>query len=199
MIEEEKYEQILKEGLILDHYLLLCNIKNGVKPLNNKRVQGFINLLTKKDYLKEDALTEKGLALVEDCILTEVVATQEKKKMSHQEWVAGLYERIQAKMKELTGSTQMRATIDKKPYSFVPNVADLSKVLLRAITAYKLKDDAKIEKVIMSYITTCAEKKSWFPILQYYIMKDGMSKLVTDIENGGEESEPEFKSTQKFV
>lgn len=199
MIEEEKYEAILKEGLILDHYLLLCNIKNGIKPLNNKRVQGFINLLTKKGYLQEDQLTEKGLALVEDCEVAQVVATQEKGKQSYSEWVTGLYDRIQTRMKELTGSTQVRATIDKKPYSFVPNATDLAKVLQRAITAYKLKDYAKIEKAIMAYITTCAEKKSWFPILQYYIMKDGMSRLVTDIENGSEPDEPEFKSTQKFV
>ena len=51
------------------------------------------------------------------------------------------------------------------------------------MTAYKLSDLDKIEKTIISYINKCATSKSWFPILQYYIFKNNMSTMVTDMEN----------------
>lgn len=200
MIEDSKYREILDSGLILDHYFLLCNIKNGIKPVDSKRIQGFINLLTKKDYIKDDVLTEKGLLLVENCSFSQVVVTDDKEnKVDFGTWAAGLHVRLQEKLKELTGSTQMRAQIDRgKAYSFLPNATDLAKVLHRVITAYKLKDYDKIEKALMKYIEECKDRKNWFPILQYYIMKDGTSRLVTALESEQEETS-EYKSTQKFI
>lgn len=195
MIDDEEYNQILEQGLILDHWMVLCNIKNGVKQVKNRRIQGFINLLTKKDYIKDDALTEKGEALVKDCELITQVAIEANLPI----WTTELHGRLQEKLKELTGRTQVVARIESKAYSFLPNAVDLAKVLQRAITAYKLKDKEKIENALFKYINDCNISKKWYPLLNYYIMKDGMSRMVTDIESGDETQETEFKSAQKFI
>lgn len=200
MIEEEKYKEILESGLILDHYLLLCNIKNGIQPVSNRRIQGFINLLTKKDYIKDDQLTEKGLELVENCEFAQVVEESAEKKVDFATWVVDLHVKLQHKLKELTGAIQVRPKIEGKPYSFLPNVTDLAKVLQRAISHYKLKDNEKIEKALFKHIQDCSRSGKWYPLLNYYIMKDGMSKMVTDIESDdGQEEIGEFKSNQKFI
>lgn len=198
MIKNEEYDSLLKAGLILDHYYILCNIKNGIKPLENKRIQGFINLLTKKGYIEDDKITEAGLLLVENC---EIPVEAKGEIRTFATWTTDLHAKLQQKLKELTGATQMRAQIDKgKYYSWLPNAIDLGKVLQRVITAYKLKDYDKIEQCLLKYVEDCKAKNAWFPILQYYIMKDGTSRLVTDLESETDEAVTgEYKSPQKFI
>jgi len=186
MISNEKYTEILSSGLLLDHYFLLCSIKSGVKPVQNKRIQGFTNLLIKKGYIEDDKLTVKGIELIDDIEL-ETEASKSTGDTSFNAWVVGLHQRCQAKLKELTGKIQVRDKINNTPYSFLPNPIDLGKNLYKVITAYKTKDYVKLEKCIMNHIQSRYEAKSWFPILEYYIMKSGKSKLVTDYENFSEE------------
>lgn len=200
MINDEKYNEVLDSGLILDHYMLLCNIKNGGSVSKNKRIQGFINLLEKKEYLEEGVLTDKGLALLEDVEMEVGVqsATGEKND-DFGIWIQGLHKRCQDKLVELTGSKQVRDKIDKKSYPFLPNAIDLGKVLYKVISAYKVKDYERIEKCIMSYIEKCANAGNWFPILQYYILKNNKSSLITDCEGIDDEETQKPKSSQKFV
>lgn len=199
MINEEKYNEVLDSGLILDHYMLLCNIKNGESISKNKRIQGFINLLEKKEYLEEGVLTEKGIALLED-VEMEVGGTQKGTKSDDFGiWIQGLHKRCQDKLVELTGSKQVRDKIDKKSYPFLPNAIDLGKVLYKVISAYKVNDYERIEKCIMSYIEKCANSHNWFPILQYYILKNNKSSLVTDCEGSEDDDVQPAKSSQKFV
>jgi hypothetical protein len=200
MIREDKYNEILNSGLILDHYFVLSNIKNGIEPIKNKRIQGFINLLEKKGYLEEGVLTEKSLELVEEFETSVVEPSPEvsKKQEDFAIWIQNLHLRCQEKLLQLTGSKQVRDKIDKKSYPFLPNSIDLGKVLYRVISLYKIKDYERIEKCIMNYIEKCAAANNWFPILQYYIMKNNKSNLVTDCE-GSDEPVQEVKSSQKFV
>lgn len=208
MIDNEKYREVLDSGLLLDHYFVLLNIKNGVKLTESKRVLGFINLLTKKEYLTdEQELTEKGLQLISgeeipqprSSLLDRVnnrIQTQLLADFAM--WASGLHERLQAKLMELTGKKQVIAKIDKKSYSFLPNTTDLGKVLRKTMTVYKIDDRAKIEDTIMKYIDKCYQANNWFPLLMYYINKNGVSNLVTDMENPDETDEG-YKSSQKFV
>ncbi len=172
MIGDAKYNEILNSGLLLDHYFALSNIKNGVEPLKNKRIQGFINLLEKKGYLEEGNLTEKSLELIEEVEAAVFVEEVASKQEDFAVWITGLHTRCQQKLLELTGSKQVRDKIDKKSYPFLPNSIDLGKVLYKVITIYKIKDYERIEKCIMNYIEKCAAASNWFPILQYYIMKN---------------------------
>jgi hypothetical protein len=207
MIDDKTYRGVLESGLILDHYFLLCNIKNGKKSVETRRILGFKNLLTKKGYIDNlGNLTEKGAELVENCAFAEPVEVvseeipQKKELKDFGSWVVKLHGKCQDKIYVLTGKRQVKAIIDKKSYPFLPNSTDLGKALHKAITMYKLTDHDKIEKTILAYISRCNTSKHWFPLLGYYIMKNGVSQLVTEMEgNVQDESDEEFDSPQKFV
>jgi hypothetical protein len=196
MIDIEKYNMILDEGLLLDHYMVLCDIRDGKAILNNKRVQGFINLLHKKGYIEEGILTEKagrllgGIPESKGLVIEEVQKTPKvsKEKTSFYDWVIALHKKCEDKLFEKTGRRQVRPRIDGKPYSFLPNPTDLGKVIWRAVENYKLRDLEKIEVTILRYMDKCAKANNWFPILGYYIMKNSMSTMVTDMES--DEDEP---------
>jgi hypothetical protein len=202
MINTEKYNKVLDAGLLLDHFALLCCIRDKQSIVKNKRIAGFQNLLTKKGYIDNSVLTDKGKELIGEEILsgfsksiaiiekmenvesidnTETVK-KVKEDFDYADWVIKLYSKCKAKLLELTGKRQVRDTINGKAYPFLPNSTDLGRVILRAVQAYNLDDFDKIERSIILYIERCAKTNSWFPILQYYIMKNGASTMVTEIE-----------------
>lgn len=201
MINIEKYTSILEEGLLLDHYSLLCSIRNEEELSKSKRIQGFINLLTKKGYLLSGKLTTKAVELIEGDIIVSKSTIEPKivtKTLSktttvtddYLEWTRVLHQKLQDKLVEKTGKRQARAVVKGTAYSFFPNYTDFSKVLLKVIVTYKLKDFGKIDKCLMRFLDRKIRENSWFPLLNYYMLKDGYSNLVTDMENTeeGEES-----------
>jgi hypothetical protein len=190
MINIEKYNKILSTGLLLDHFILLCNIKDKKDSIKNKRIGGFYNLLCKKGYIEEGVVTEKGLELVGDdaVVLMKTIVTLDNttkplEEFDYATWVIELHKKCQNKLLELTGKRQIRDSINNKFYPFLPNSTDLGRALLRAITAYKLSDFDTMEKTILNYIEKCFKAKSWFPILGYYIIKNNSSTMVTDMES----------------
>ena len=126
----------------------------------------------------------KSIATIEKVEKIETVEKIENANegIDYGDWVIKLYAKCKTKLIELTGKRQVRDTINGKAYPFLPNSTDLGKVTLRAIQAYNLDDFDKIERSIISYIERCAKTNSWFPILQYYIMKNGASTMVTEME-----------------
>ena len=201
MIEETLYKEILDNGLLLDHYFLLCNIKNGVKLVNSRRVDGFINLMRKKGYMDGDALTEKGIDLVQNCEFAEVVAVNPSGKIDLGMWAADIHKKCQDRIKELTGKLQVKAKFpgEKKEYSFLCNATDLARVLTKVITLYKKKKELdKIEKALIRHIDKCNASNYWFPLMQNYIFKNGSSQLITELDDDGA-SPASTKSNQKFV
>lgn len=206
MIEDSKYKEILDRGLTLDHFLVLCNIRNGIPVLRNKRTQGFINLLSKKGYITEDRLTELGLEMVENCVEQPVIAIEEAsihKKRDVREFTVSLHSKCQEKLIELTGKKQYMAKVTEKSksYSFLPNIEDLSKALTKVVVLYKITDLLKVEKTILGYIDKCSRENDWFPVLGYYIIKNNESKLVTDMDSiEDDDMGPSSSSSlQKFV
>lgn len=198
MIENEKYKDILDNGLLLDHYLVLCNMKNGVELLETKRVQGFVNLLVKKGYIQDEVLTEKGLEIVSNCEFN-IPTTQAAEQMTDFGALAqSIHKSCVNRIYKLTGAKQVRPKLDKKSFPFLPNFTDFAKVLHKVIVTYKLKDMEKVEKTLLNYIEKCSSANNWFPIMQYYIMKNGVSQLVTDIDSEEEEVVGK-RSSQKFV
>lgn len=209
MITLQKYEDILSSGLILDHYFLLCNIRDGYQVPKNRRIHGFINLLTKRGYILEGILTEVAIDLLNDSNKEIVISTTTttssstgatNKQLDFDEWVISLYRKCQERIFNLMGSRQVRAKIKGgKTYPFLCNNVDLRKVLIRMINTYKLKDYEGIERCMLAHIDRCGRDKDWFPLMKYYVMKDGQSTLVTDLESPIEEEEKRGGSTQKFV
>ena len=206
MINDEKYKEILSEGLIIDHYYLLSNLHKGTHVVENKRIQGFINLLTKKGYIKNGKLTDKAIELITVFDKDEEISVKKSifknivvKKMG--DWVTELHTKCQNKIEDLTGKKQVVSKVnknDRKGYPFLCNVVDFGKVLSICISNYKLTDYNKIESTILNHIDKCHNANSWFPLMRYYIIKNGMSELVTDMNNDDQPTEPS-KSTQKFV
>lgn len=191
MIDATKYQEVLDTGLTLDHYHILAILREGGGLPDNKRVQGFINLLSKKGYIEEGALTEKAFELIESYVVTVTDCTTTAPEVSKEgkvdfgKWVKQLHEKCQEKLKVLTGSSQVRSKVNAKDrgYPFLCNVVDLGKVLYKVISMYKLKDLDAIERCILGHIENCHAGRNYFPLVRYYVMKDGMSNLVTDLEN----------------
>ena len=208
MVDLKHYERILDSGLMFDHYLVLCMIKNGEELPKNRRVQGFVNLLSKKGFIQEGLLSDEAIVLTEHDIKT--VSTSVNKEVvetDYTKWVMGLHKRCQDKLMELTGGKQVRGKIGGKPYPFLPNSTDLAKALHRAIVLYKITDLEKVEKAMMGHIVKCYNSKNWFPLMKYYIIKSGVggsvasanSDMVTDMDSIDETEEVKVKSNQKFV
>lgn len=199
MIDINKYNKILEDGLLLDHYVALSNIHKGIDSPPNKRVQGFINLLYKKGYIEDGVLTQKALHLLEEeveLVSSPVVTVKESKPKTISsdfvEWTIQLHKDCQKKLKDAKGKQQHVVNILGGRYSYLPNPTDLGKVILRAINTYNLKDLAKIRKFILAYVDRCIKTDNWTPLLQYWIMKgdsvNGMSAMVTEMENPEEET-----------
>lgn len=203
MINVDKYKKILDSGLLLDHYYLLCNIRDGGEIPKSKRILGFINLLNKKGFIEDDKLTDLAMVLIDDSTTTttttDIVTETENKQVDFIEWVKDLHLRLQDKLVELTGNKQVRGKIGSVPYSFLPNPTDLGKVLSKVIVQYKLKDLGAIERCMFRHVERCNSKNHWFPIMGYYILKNNQSLLVTDLEDGDDDIDTGFKSLQKHV
>lgn len=198
MIEDEKYEELLSSGLSLDHYFLLCNIQRGIQPIPNRRIQGFMNLLNKKEYIKDDAITQKALDLIGN--LGEIPKKVSETYTNFQVWVKDLHEACQQLLIDLTGKKQVIDRIGKgKAFPFLPNLSDFSNKLSKAISQYKLKDLEKVRKTVLRHITNCSDAKSWFPLMQYYILKDGSSQMVTDMDTIEDQQEEGYRSNQKLL
>lgn len=193
MINIGKYTRILNEGLLLDHYSVLCSIRDGSVLPKSMRINGFINLLHKKGYLEDGSLTDLAISLVENDTVISMQKVMEpitttstiniKEEFDFTLWVLRLHEKLVKKIYDQTGKRQVRDKIQGTSYSFLPNSTDLGKVIVRAINAYKLTDYDKIEKCLLRYVDRKIKEDTWFPILGYYIMKKDMSAMVTDMEN----------------
>lgn len=216
MISTEKYKELMNNGLMLDHYLVLSFIKAEKTLPDLKRIQGFKNLLVLKGFLTEDSIiTEKGNKLLKTIepepvvvVATTTTTTMspdyvERKFVIPQNSIAAfaekLHEKCQNKILELTGKKQVRPEIDKKTYSFLPNSYDFGKVLTKAILMYKIKDYTKVEKAILRYIEKCHSENNWFPLMQYFILKNNTSPMVTFMDEEHDDFSKEKGSNQNFV
>lgn len=208
MIDVEQYKRLLQEGLLLDHYFILKRMRDGEILLSGKRVQGFINLLNKKEYVKDGHLTDKALNLlkfepVPETIELEASATLTttlapnilvRLPFDYADWVIALHRKCQEKIKAKLGKNQARGVLEGNSYPYLPNSTDLGKVILRVVETYKIKDFAKIEKTILAQVDERCKKGTWFPLLGYYIMKGKFSTMVTDMENIEEKKDEDYDS-----
>jgi hypothetical protein len=206
MIDTTQYQRILDSGLLLDHYLLLITIRDGGDIIENRRIQGFLNLLNKKGYIEDGILTDSAILLIEgatlklDPVTITTTTTMKPGEFNFDEWVMGVHKACQERIRELTGKVQVRGKVNGKSYPFLCNSIDMNKVLRKIILLYKLKDYSTIERCIFQHIDKCSRANHWFPLMKYYIFKDGQSDLVTDLgdlEDNTDQQGP--KSTQKFV
>lgn len=205
MISLEKYKRLLDSGLLLDHYFLLCNIRDSVPLPKSKRVEGFLNLLRKKGFIEKDnTLQDKAFDVIDIfATVTTKKEVVETPKFDFGGWAAELHKKCVSKIFALTGSRSVIARVNKgdKGYPFLPNVMDFTTRMFSTIQRYKLKDMDAIEKAVLNHIDSCNQKNNWFPLMKYYLYKQGEgSNLVTDLENGVQSIQTTNNSgLQKFV
>ena len=204
MISLEQYKRVLDSGLLLDHYVVLCNLRDGKEMPRSRRIDGFINLLNKKGYIEDGALTDKAFDVI-DVHANIIVEDKhvDTPAFDFGGWVSNLHQKCKDKLIKLTGKQQVTAKInkaDRKGYPFMPNLADFSTRIFECIQRYKLKDMDAIEKMVLHHIDECSNTNNWFPLMKYYIHKKGEgSQLVTDLENGVETQGNGNKGLQRFV
>jgi hypothetical protein len=136
--------------------------------------------LEKKGYLTNtNLLTQLALNLLLDLKPVEELKADPVSKFS--EWVIGLHGRLQQRVKDLTGKKQK---VLGERYSFLCNAKDLEKKLKSVISKHKLVDYTLIERTLLKYVDKCnAAKWQFTTLIEYYIEKNDMSKLVTDMDS----------------
>jgi hypothetical protein len=185
MISVEKYEKLLSSGLSLDHYYVLVSLYNKTKLPNYKRINGFVNLLTKKGLIVDGTLSAEAIDMVQEVTIPKLEA---KENVDFRDWVGSVHVKCIEKLVELTGKKQVNGIIKGKKWPFMcSNLMDFSKNLYKVITIYKVTDYDLMEKCLIRHIESCHQADHWFPSVYYYIFKDNKSQLVSDMESYDEE------------
>ena len=179
-----KYEllkKILNSPITILDYLILEHIANNTAQehiQDEDLIKVHINKLKEKDYISNNnKLTIKSKELLD----------QLQKEDINTDFYSNLHRNLQEKMISLTGKKQKML---QGKYAFLPNEKDLKLRLQKVIKEYQLTDFQKIEKVLLLYVEKCNKARfEYTPTIEYYILKDKTSRLVTDYENYSEEDQ----------
>lgn len=194
------YKQITKlvydtDVSILD-FIILLNIyyKSEEEFLKDDRFKGHFSYLQQQGYLSlNNKLTIEGKNFVE----FEIGIPSYEQKV-HSDFYVDLHKKLQDRLIELTGKKQH---VVQGKYSFLCNSKDLQKKLSKVITNYALKDLNRVEKVLLNYVSKCVKARfDRVQLIEYFIMKDNVSALVTQYENYEDEEENNrIESTEEGV
>ena len=146
-----------------------------------------ITEMTRLSYSKDWILTEIKNASTTDKIIYQKVLNNsiecpsiislghEPKETKYPTDFTYLHEILQNKLEELIGKKQLRIEIKGAKYSFLCNAKDLTKKLITVCKAHKLTDLKKVENCLIAHVTRMKA-----PLVEYYISKDGVSRLASD-------------------
>lgn len=171
-----KYElikKILNSPITILDYLILEHVVNDT--LSEFLKDNILNLsileLKINNYISDNnKLTLKGKQLMDSFKISD-----------KEDFYERLHTKLQEKLIELTGKKQKML---QSKYSFLPNSKDLKLRLQKLIKKYDLQDFERIEKVLLSYIEKCYKTRfEYVQTIEYYLMKNDVSKFVTDYEN----------------
>lgn len=116
------------------------------------------------------------------------------------EGINSLHKKLEDVIVKYTGKKQARGDINGTKFSFLCGEADLIQQIQKVIVKYKLKDYSSIEAALLKYVDRACRTKQYFPIVYYYISKDGQSKLVADLVDAKETEEiKEKKTAETFI
>lgn len=174
-INVEELSKAVNKFITLEQYIVLKIIEDGCLYLfpNNLFAATIVGLKSSGYIYSETQLTPKGKEL-----LKEISGEKMSKKVDT--GINQLYIACQEELQKLVGKKQKTSKINGKSYSFLPNFVDFQDKIEKSCKKYQLNDKEQLKKVLLQYINKCHKEDNWFPILEYYIMKDGHSKLATD-------------------
>lgn len=190
-----KMEKIIEKGYDLNIIALLYMIKQGESISSGlEKIKAYVAMMERKGLILEGKITATGeelLAYMEE--KGEIV--REKEKI---EGLEELYNKVVAKVEELTGGKQVRTEIYGKTYSYIPNKYDFVSRLKKVVNKYSLTNPTILEQTIIRNIEKCHKTKKWYPLLVYYFIKDDISALAAEYENWKEikeETKQEYDGT----
>ena len=194
-IDITEFAKCAEKNYKFDVYVALKIVEDGSNYLfpNNYFTETYNNLKASGYIYSETQLTPKGKEL-----LKEISGEKVSKKVDI--GVNQLYIACQEELQKLVGKKQKTSKINGKSYSFLPNFVDFQDKIEKSCKKYQLNDKEQLKKVLLQYINKCYKEDNWFPILEYYIMKDNRSKLATDYvsfeEKGETKQKEELKNTK---
>lgn len=190
----KKMEEIIEKGIDLNICSLLYIIREE-GPINTQvpKIEAIVNMMERKGLIKEGRITSDG----EDIIKFLESGEAPVKEKSKIEDIEGIYDRLQAKLLELTGNKQKKVDIFGKTYNYFPGKYDFVQRFRKVVNKYKIKDYAKAEKVLLHNLEVCKKTNKWYPLLIYYLVKDDISVFATDYESWEEnkKTEQEYDGT----
>jgi len=186
----EKLEKIMEKGFDLNIIALLYICKQGESLISaNDKIKALVGMMERKGLIMEGRITASGEELL-GYIEEKGEIIKEKEKTSSLE---DLYDKVIAKVEELTGKKQIRTEIYGKTYSYLPGKYDFVSRLRKVANKYSLTNMTILEETIIRNIERCYKTKKWYPLLVYYMVKDDVSPLAADYQNWEELKEEEFK------
>ena len=174
-IDITELSKAVNKFITVEQYIVLKIIEDGCMYLspNNLFAATIVGLKSSGYIYSETQLSPKGKEL-----LREISRDKMSKKIDT--GINQLYIACQDELQKLVGKKQKTSKISGKSYSFLPNFVDFQDKIEKSCKKYQLNDKEQLKKVLLQYINKCHKEDNWFPILEYYIMKDGHSKLATD-------------------
>lgn len=192
-ITEGEYKTIREGGLTLDAVLMLLLIEAG----NEARYFGeqdvpFAGVLRLRGYVDGGKITERGKEFLKGIEKERPAAVVELRGEVLTLFVRNLHIELQQKLISLTGKKQKML---QGKYAFLCNATDLEKKLRDIFKKYGIQDLMKVRGCLLNYTIRCA-KMAWdkVSLIEYYIMKNDVSRLMTDLDTfedtGGEDDKP---------
>jgi len=186
----KKWLFLQKEGVTLDMVFLLDFLKSNKVDIeslitSNPKATSILTMLKRKNYLDLSyQITEEGEQILQ-IVTKEVPENQEIRipPTSFKGWSDQVHASLQERLVELTGKKQKTDKIKGVSYSFLCGPIDLHNKLLKVKKLYNFKDLDKAFLVLKRYVEKCHNEGSWFPLMEYYIEKEGKSRFMTDYDN----------------
>lgn len=183
-ISTEELKEIYAAGLNLMGLYVLQAIHKGQDLSGVKgEIEGIRGMLELKGYIQEGIISEQGMTLLGK--LTEKAAVPVSGHFDV--IVRDIHESLQVRLMKLTGKPQKRI---QGKYSFLCNQVDLGRKLQLLSARYGKQDWTKVKAALLNHVER-SHKAGWDRVylIEYYIMKEGSSKLITDMQSMDEREE----------
>ena len=174
----KKIKKIFESELSLLEYTILSALADNIGEdfTKDPSFKPMIDKLSKEDYISLNyKLTVKGREYLNKIDYSS----------KSDDFYDVLHKEMQDKMIQLTGRKQKML---QGKYAFLCNATDLKLKLQLVIKKYGVNDMDRVKNVLLLYIEKCETAKfEMVNTIEYYILKNGFSKFVTDYENYEEE------------
>jgi hypothetical protein len=175
-------EKLFEEKVDINLWFMLKCIYDKVPNLpNHKKIKGWLNLLERKNLIKNNTLTLEGEYVLSLFSFDKNKRNENKKNKITYDY-SKLLDRLKNKLEELIGKKQYYLIFKGIKYPYLPSAKDLELKIEKFKYLYRVDNMDIIEKCLLKHLEHRNQK------LIYYILKEkeGRSDLSSDYENFNE-------------